>query len=142
MPFRTPLCEGVTESPRPHEENKAKVVRSTATFFFFSYSASLLLLQRIGRKPGRRLMAAVHQMPPGEKPVMAIPRVKLRERGRAFKTGNPGRPPGSKNKVTRALEQLAEGQAEQLTQKLLELALAGDVTCLRIALDRIWPVRK
>ena len=33
-------------------------------------------------------------------------------RGRPFKPGNPGRPPGSKNKVTRALEQLAEGQAD------------------------------
>jgi len=33
-------------------------------------------------------------------------------RGRPFQSGNPGRPPGSKNKVTRALEQLAEGQAD------------------------------
>ena len=27
-------------------------------------------------------------------------------------------------------------------QKILELAQAGDVTCLRMMLDRIWPVRK
>jgi hypothetical protein len=40
------------------------------------------------------------------------------------------------------VEQLAEGQAEQLTQKVLEKAQAGDVTCLRMVLDRIWPVRK
>jgi len=33
-------------------------------------------------------------------------------RGRPFQSGNPGRPPGSKNKVTRGLEQLAEGQAD------------------------------
>ena len=63
-------------------------------------------------------------------------------RGRPFKSGNPGRPPGSKNKTTQLVEQLAEGQAEQLIQKALELAQAGDVACLRMVLDRLWPVRK
>jgi hypothetical protein len=63
-------------------------------------------------------------------------------RGRPFKPGNPGRPPGSKNKVTQIVEQLAEGQAEQLVQKVIELAEAGDVACLRMMLDRVWPVRK
>jgi hypothetical protein len=63
-------------------------------------------------------------------------------RGRPFKPGNPGRPPGSKNKITQLVEQLAEGQAEQLVQKVLELAQAGDVSCLRMMLDRLWPPRK
>jgi hypothetical protein len=63
-------------------------------------------------------------------------------RGRPFKPGNPGRPPGSKNKITQMVEQLAEGQAEQLIQKALELAQAGDVACLWIILDRLWPLRK
>jgi hypothetical protein len=63
-------------------------------------------------------------------------------RGRPFKPGNPGRPPGSKNKITQMVEQLAEGQAEQLIQKVLELAQAGDVACLWIILDRLWPLRK
>jgi hypothetical protein len=63
-------------------------------------------------------------------------------RGRPFKRGNPGRPPGSKNKTTQIVEQLAEGQAEQLVQKVLELAQAGDVSCLRMMLDRLWPPRK
>ena len=63
-------------------------------------------------------------------------------RGRPFRTGNPGRPPGSKNKTTQIVEQLAEGQAEQLVQKVLELAQAGDVSCLRMMLDRLWPPRK
>jgi hypothetical protein len=62
--------------------------------------------------------------------------------GRPFKPGNPGRPPGSKNKVTQIVEQLAEGQAEQLIQKVVELAQSGDVSCLRMILDRVWPVRK
>ena len=63
-------------------------------------------------------------------------------RGRPFKPGNPGRPLGSKNRVTQTLEQLAEGQAEQLFEKVRELAQAGDVACLRMMLDRIWPPRK
>ena len=63
-------------------------------------------------------------------------------RGRPFTPGNPGRPPGSKNKTTRMLEQLIEGQGEQFVEKLKELALAGDVTCLRIIIDRLIPARK
>jgi len=63
-------------------------------------------------------------------------------RGRPFKSGNPGRPPGSKNKTTQTLEQLAEGQAEQIVQKTIDQALAGDVSCQRLLLDRIWPARK
>jgi hypothetical protein len=70
------------------------------------------------------------------------PRVPLKVRGRPFKPGNPGRPPGSKNKITQLIEQLAEGQAEQLIQKTVELAQAGDVACLRMLLDRLWPPRK
>ena len=63
-------------------------------------------------------------------------------RGRPFQPGNPGRPLGSKNRVTQTLEQLAEGQAERIFQKVSELAQAGDVSCLRMMLDRIWPPRK
>jgi hypothetical protein len=63
-------------------------------------------------------------------------------RGRPFQRGNPGRPLGSKNRVTQTLEQLAEGQAEQFFQKVSELAQAGDVSCLRMMLDRLWPPRK
>jgi hypothetical protein len=40
------------------------------------------------------------------------------------------------------VEQLAEDQAEQLIQKVLELAKGGDVTCLRMMVDRLWPIRK
>ena len=69
-------------------------------------------------------------------------RVVRKPRGRPFEPGNPGRPPGSKNKITQMVEQLAEGQAEQLVQKVLELAQAGDVSCLRMMLDRLWPPRK
>jgi len=70
---------------------------------------------------------------------MTIPR---KVRGRPFKPGNPGRPPGSRNKIAQLVEHLAEAQAEQLIQKALELALAGDVSCLRMLLDRVCPLRK
>jgi hypothetical protein len=40
------------------------------------------------------------------------------------------------------LESLLDGQAAALTQKAIELALAGDLTALRICLDRILPPRK
>jgi hypothetical protein len=59
-------------------------------------------------------------------------------RGRPFQPGNPGRPPGRKNKTTQALEQLAEGQAEQVFQKVVEQALAGDVASQRMILDRVY----
>jgi len=59
------------------------------------------------------------------------------------KSGNPnGRPQGSRNTATLALESLLDGQAEALTQKAIDLALAGDLGALRICLDRILPPRK
>jgi hypothetical protein len=63
-----------------------------------------------------------------------------RVRGRPFQRGNPGRPPGSKNKVTRMLEELVEGEAEKLVQKAIDKALRGDdVRCLHYLLDRVLP---
>ena len=56
--------------------------------------------------------------------------------------GNPGRPKGSRNKATLAAEALLDGEAEALTRKAIELALAGDVTALRLCWDRIVPARK
>ena len=51
--------------------------------------------------------------------------------------GQTGRPKGSKNKVTRAMESLLEGEAEALSRKLIELALAGDSTALRLCFERL-----
>jgi hypothetical protein len=68
-----------------------------------------------------------------------------RQAGRFAKgqSGNPaGKPRGSRNATTLALESLLDGQAQALTQKAIELALAGDLTALRICLDRILPPRK
>ena len=58
-------------------------------------------------------------------------------------SGNPaGRPKGSRNATTLALESLLDGQADALTQKAIELALAGDMAALRLCLDRILPARR
>ncbi|MGE3745389.1 MAG: DUF5681 domain-containing protein [Sphingomonadaceae bacterium] len=58
-------------------------------------------------------------------------------------SGNPdGKPKGARHKVTRAIEALLEGQHEALTQKAIDLALAGDGPALRLCLDRIAPPRK
>ena len=63
-------------------------------------------------------------------------------RGKPFKQGNPGRPKGSLNKVTLAIEVLLEGEAEKLTRKAIEVALGGDLTAIKLCLDRICPPRK
>jgi Family of unknown function (DUF5681) len=69
-----------------------------------------------------------------------------KQRGRPFQkgqSGNPdGRPKGSRNATTLALENLLDGQATALTQKAIDLALAGDMAALRLCLDRILPLRK
>lgn len=49
---------------------------------------------------------------------------------------------GSRHKTTRAIEALLEGQHEALTQKAVDKALEGDVTALRLCLDRLAPPRK
>jgi hypothetical protein len=59
------------------------------------------------------------------------------------RSGNPaGKKPGTRNKVTMAVQDLLYGQAEALTQKCVELGLEGDMTALRKCLDRIIPVVK
>ncbi|QRM32083.1 hypothetical protein JO965_21110 [Microvirga sp. VF16] len=59
-----------------------------------------------------------------------------------FEPGNPGRPKGSRNKATLALEALLDGEAEALTRKAVEMALDGDTTAMRLVMDRIMPPRK
>ena len=57
-------------------------------------------------------------------------------------SGGPGRPKGSRNRVTRLVEELLEGQAEQITRKLIARALAGSPEALKIAFGIIAPPRK
>jgi Family of unknown function (DUF5681) len=76
---------------------------------------------------------------PAEKPAK-------KQRGRPFEpgqSGNPnGRPKGSRNRVTQALEILIDGQAEALGTKAVELALNGEVSMLRALLGTLVPARR
>lgn len=68
---------------------------------------------------------------------------KASTRFRPGQSGNPaGRPKGSRNVTTVALETLLDGQAEALTNKAVEMALDGDMAALRLCIDRILPPRK
>ena len=68
------------------------------------------------------------------------------QRGRPFikgQSGNPaGKPKGARHRATLAAEALLDGEAEALTRKAIELALAGDPIALRLCLDRILPPRR
>jgi len=58
-------------------------------------------------------------------------------------SGNPaGRPKGSRNKATMAIETLLDGEGEALARKAIEMALSGDTAALRLCMDRILPARK
>lgn len=58
-------------------------------------------------------------------------------------SGNPkGRPEGSRNRATLAMEVLLDGEAEALTRKAVDMALEGDAQALRLCLERLLPPRK
>ena len=59
-----------------------------------------------------------------------------------FTEGNCGRPKGSRNKATLAIESLLQGQAEALTQTAVKKALEGDSMALRLCMERISPAPK
>ena len=59
-----------------------------------------------------------------------------------FTSGNAGRPKGTRNKKTLAIESLLEGQAEALTQTAISKALEGDGLALRLCMERIAPAPK
>jgi len=82
---------------------------------------------------------------------LATPRVNSdaeihKARGRPFepgRSGNPnGRPKGSRNRITRALEELIDGKAEALVAKAIEKALEGDSSMLRALLSRTVPAQR
>jgi hypothetical protein len=68
------------------------------------------------------------------------------KRGKPFapgQSGNPaGRPVGSRNKATLAIDALLDGEGEALTRKAIELAKAGDMQALKLCMDRIVPPRR
>jgi hypothetical protein len=67
-------------------------------------------------------------------------------RGRPFekgRSGNPaGRPRGSISGATKSAALLLDGEAEALTRKAVELALGGDMSALRLCLERVVGPRR
>ena len=59
-----------------------------------------------------------------------------------FQPGNRGKPKGARHRVTLAVEELLDGEAEALTRKAVEMALGGDTTAMRLCLERLAPPRR
>ena len=59
-----------------------------------------------------------------------------------FSAGNAGRPKGSRNKATLAIENLMQGQAQALTQTAVTKALEGDSMALRLCMEHLAPAPK
>ena len=60
-----------------------------------------------------------------------------------MKSLNPnGRPKGSVNKFTALSRELMSNRGPEIVQKVIDLALEGDRTCLKMCMDRIIPTTK
>src|SRR5260370_32844028 len=70
----------------------------------------------------------------------------VKARGRPFEpgqSGNPsGRPKGARNKTTITVEALLDNEAEALTRKVIDLALAGNMAAIRLCFERLLPPRR
>lgn len=66
--------------------------------------------------------------------------------GHRFAKGNTygaaGRPQGSRNSATIALQSLLDGEGEAITRKAIKMALEGDSTALRLVMERLIPPTK
>ena len=56
--------------------------------------------------------------------------------------GGPGRPAGSRNKATLALDKIADDAGEDILNAMVGAAKGGDMTAAAHVLSRIWPIRK
>jgi hypothetical protein len=103
----------------------------------------------LGTAPNPALSASAT----GEEGVAATPVLELsgeqsaqKRRGRPFEpgqSGNPnGRPKGARNRVTRAIEALIDGQGEAIAAKAVEKALQGDSPMQRALLSTLVPPRR
>jgi hypothetical protein len=58
-------------------------------------------------------------------------------------SGNPnGRPKGALNNTTKMAMALLDSQVEAITQKVIDLALAGDMQAIKLIFERTIPARK
>ena len=81
-----------------------------------------------------------------KQPLPAENTAEIQRRGRPFEpgqSGNPaGRPKGSRNKMTLLAEQLLDSSGEQIVNKVIEKALAGDSSALNLCFGRLMPKRE
>ena len=66
-------------------------------------------------------------------------------RGKPFEPGNTcgrGRPKGSRNQATIALQHMLDGHGEAITKKCALMALQGDPVALRLCMDRLLAPRR
>jgi hypothetical protein len=66
-------------------------------------------------------------------------------RGQPFQPGNTagkGRPIGSRNKLTMAVQRLLEGYSEPIVRKCVFAALQGDRQAMRLCMERVLPARR
>ena len=59
-----------------------------------------------------------------------------------FKPGNPGRPKGARNKRTRLLEAMIDGELEEMTRKIISDAAHGNLKAIFYCLNRAAPASK
>lgn len=58
-------------------------------------------------------------------------------------SGNPkGKPKGALSKTSMPAQQLLDGEAPEITRKVIELAKQGDLMALKLCLERVLPPRK
>ena len=71
---------------------------------------------------------------------MNTDKTEKKQRGKPFEKGQSGnlngRPKGTRNKTTLAMEALLDGEAEAITRKAIEKAKEGDMVAIRLCLER------
>jgi hypothetical protein len=73
------------------------------------------------------------------KPAEAVEN-RIRGKFKSGVSGNPkGRTPGTRNRSTMAAFETLRANAGALSQLAIDLAMAGDVSCLKICLDKLLP---
>jgi hypothetical protein len=58
-------------------------------------------------------------------------------------SGNPaGRPPGARNRATRLIETMLDGEADAIIRKVIDMAKAGDIHAIGLCLRWLYPPPK
>lgn len=89
----------------------------------------------------KEILASINVKPSGEIPSKNSNK---NEKGQ-FIHGNkasPGRPEGSRSKITMAMRDIFEEGAQSLARKAMEMANGGDIGALKLCIERLYPPTK